>query len=176
MSDLVARTSADFPHPEPLEPAGTRRRVPGMKCPAHEDVLGQLHALLASESGAAATYENASRSVGDAVVARRLAAIAGQHTAQAAELRRQIERLSGGAEAPKPDGGAPWARLSEITEVFLTGPAGWKNLRDRERLGLQRFRDALDRVDAGSREILLGSLIPGQLRNLRAWDEGASDS
>jgi hypothetical protein len=147
-----------------------------MKCPAHEDVLGQLHALLVSETGAAATYADASMFVRDAGVARRLAAIAGQHAAHAEELRRQIQRLSGRMEPPSPDGGTPWARLSEITEGFLTGPAGWKNLRERERLGLQRFRDALDRVDAESREILLGSLIPGQLRNLRAWDEGTSDS
>lgn len=175
MSDMAARTSADFPIPA-LEPPGTRRRAPGMKCPAQEDVLGQLHALLASETGAAATCDDASRSVRDAGVARRLAAIAGQHAAHAEELRRQIQRLSGRIESPSPEGGKPWARLSEVTESFLTGPAGWKSLRDRERLGLQRFRDALDRLDAGSREILLGSLIPGQLQNLRAWDEGASDS
>lgn len=175
MSDMAARNLADFPIPA-LEPPGTRRRAPGMKCPAHEDVLGQLQALLASESGAAAACADASRSVRDVSVASRLSAIAGQHAAHADELRRQIQRLSGRMEAPSPEGGTPWARLSEITEALVTGPAGWKNVRDRERLGLQRLRDALDRVDAGSREILLGSLIPGQLRNLRAWDEGASDS
>jgi hypothetical protein len=145
-----------------------------MKCPVHEDVVGQLRALLVSETAAAASYADASRSVRDAGVARRLAAIAGQHAAHAKELRRQIQRLSGGMEPSSPE--TPWARLSEITGSFLTDPAGWKSLRDLERLGLQRFRDALDRVDAGSREILLGSLIPGQLRNLRAWDEGISDS
>jgi len=176
MSDMVARTSADFPIPGSIESPGTRRRASGMKCPAQEDVVGHLRALLASETGAAASYDEASRSVRDASVARRLAALAGQHAANASELKRQIQRLSGRMESPSPEGGSPWARLSEITESFLEDPAGWKSLRDRERLGLQRFREALDRVDAGSREILLGSLIPGQLRSLRAWDEGASDS
>jgi hypothetical protein len=172
MSDMAARTSEGFP----IEPPGTRRRASGMKSPAQEDVVGQLRALLASETGAAASYGDASRAVRDPAVARRLAILAGQHAANANELRRQIQRLSGRMESPIPEGGSPWSRLSEITEGFLMDPTGWKSLRDRERLGLQRFRDALDRVDAGSREILLGSLIPAQLRNLRAWDEGASDS
>lgn len=176
MSDMAARTAADFSVPGSLEPPATRRRGSGMKCPAHEDVIGQLRALLASEIGAARSCEGASRSVADAGVARRLLATASQHAAHARELERQIRRLSGRDEAPAPDASAPWARLSEVTEGILGGPAGWKSLRERERVGLQRFRDALDRVDPESREILLGSLIPGQFRNIRAWDEGASDS
>ena len=176
MSDMATRTEAGFPFPGSLEPPGTRRRASGMKCPAQEDVLGQLRALLASETAAAASYGEASRTVRDAGVARRLGALSAQHAANANELRRQIQRLSGRMESPSPEGVTPWSRLSEITESFLLDPSGWKSLRDRERLGLQRFRDALDRVDAGSREVLLGSLIPAQLRNLRAWDESASDS
>jgi hypothetical protein len=147
-----------------------------MKCPAREDVVGQLRALLISELGAAATYGEASRSVRSAGAARRLSAIARQHAAHAEELRRQLQRLCGPAEAPSGGPSAPWAKLSEITDAFLSGPAGWSNVRERERLGLKRFRDALDRVDPASREVLLGTLIPGQFRNVRAWDEGLSDS
>jgi len=177
MSDMAVRTSVDFPIPVPVEPPGTRRRASGMKCPAQEDVLGQLNDLLLSESGAAATYRDASQSVRDADVGRRLRAIAAQHAAHADELRRQIRRLAGpGEPSARPDRGTSWAPLSEITEGFLADAAGWKNMRERERRGLQKFRDALDRVDAASREVLLGTLIPGQLRNLRAWDEGGSDS
>jgi hypothetical protein len=147
-----------------------------LKNPAREDVLGQLRGLLASELGAAATYGDASRSVRSADVARRLSAIARQHALQAEELRRQIRRLCGPSEGPSSGPAAPWAKLSEITEAFLAGPAGWNNVRERERLGLKRFRDALDRVDPASREALLGTLIPGQFRNIRAWDEALSDS
>jgi hypothetical protein len=147
-----------------------------MKSPAREDVVGQLRALLVSELGAAATYGAASRSVRSAELARRLSVIARQHAAQAEELQRQMRRLCAPAEAPSSGPAAPWAKLSEITEAFLTGPAGWNDVRELERLGLQRFRDALDRVDPASREVLLGTLIPGQFRNMRAWDETPSDS
>ncbi len=60
--------------------------------------------------------------------------------------------------------------------MHFSRAAGWSNVRERERLGPKRFRDALDRVDPASREVLLGTLIPGQFRNVRAWDEGMSDS
>jgi hypothetical protein len=147
-----------------------------MRSPAREDVVGQLRGLLSSELGAATTYGAASRSVRSVEVARRLSDIARQHAAQAEELSRQIRRLCGPAEAPSPGPDSPWAKLSEITEALLTGPAGWNDVREQERLGLKRFRDALDRVDPASREVLLGTLIPGQFRNIRAWDEALSDS
>ena len=176
MADISARTTSGGPSPVHLEPTGSRRRGSGMKSPAREDVVGQLRALLFSELGAATTYGEASRSVRSAEVARRLSAIAKQHAAHAEELERHIRRLCGTAEGPSAGPSAPWAKLSEITEAFLTGPAGWNNIRERERLGLKRFRDALDRVDPASREALLGTLIPGQFRNMRDSGEGISDS
>ena len=146
-----------------------------MKSPAREDVVGQLRALLFSELGAATTYGEASRSVRSTEVARRLSDIAKQHAAHAEELERQIRRLCGTAEGTSASPSAPWAKLSDITEAFLAGPSGWRSVRERERLGLKRFRDALDRVDPASREVLLGTLIPGQFRNMRHSDEGMSD-
>lgn len=176
MADMATRTVDGVRSPAHLEMIGTRRRGSGMKSPAWEDVVGQLRGLLGSERGAATIYGEASRSVRSAEVARRLSSIARQHAAQAEELERQIRRLCGPAEVASAGPAASRAKPSEITEAFLTGPAGWSDVRERERLGLKRFRDALDRVDPASREVLLGTLIPGQFRNIRAWDEELSDS
>ena len=147
-----------------------------MRNPAESDALRQLESLLESELGAMKIYDEASRAVPGGGIARRLAAIARQHAVQAEELRRQIRRLAGPGAASPSVSPEPWAKLSEITETFLTGPSGWKNLREWERRGLKGYRDALDRVDAASREALLGSLIPGQFRNLCAWNERIFES
>jgi len=147
-----------------------------MKNPAESDTLRQLQSLLQSELGAMKIYREASRSVRGGDIERRLAAIARQHAVQAEELRRQIRRLAGPGGASPPVTPEPWAKLSEITETFLNESSGWKCLRDWERLGLQSYRDALDRLDAASREALLGSLIPGQFGNLCAWNDRPFDS
>jgi len=147
-----------------------------MKNPAASDALRQLQSLLEKELGAMKMYREASHSVRDGDIERRLAAIARQHAVQAEELRRQIRRLAGsdgGSPSVTPE---PWAKLSEVTETLPTGPSGWKSLREWERAGLKSYRDALDRLDAASREALLGSLIPRQFGNLCAWNDRASDS
>jgi hypothetical protein len=145
-----------------------------MKLPGKEDTVRQLAQLLAAETATEEIYRDASRGVSDGVLARRLTAIADRHAGQAAELRRQIARLSG-ASGPVPEPES-WSRLSEVTGSILTGPGDWKSLRERERLGLQSYRRALDRVDPAAREAFLGSLIPAQLRNVCAWSERNPES
>jgi len=141
-----------------------------MKTPAKDDTVRQLAQLLAAEAATVSIYRDASRSVSDGDLARRLTAIADRHADQAAELRRQIARLSG-SSGPSVPAAESWSKLSEVTGSFLTGPAGWKSLRERERLGLKNYREALDRVDRPAREVFLGSLIPAQFRNVCAWNE-----
>jgi hypothetical protein len=135
-----------------------------------DDTLRQLRSLLSAETAAVTTYRRASRDVNDSVLGRRLTAIAERHASQAAELRRQIARLSGegAASTPPPDS---WSKLSDVTASVGSDSAGWTSLRERERLGLKSYRDALDRVDRFAREAFLGSLIPAQLRNVCAWNE-----
>jgi len=135
-----------------------------------DDTLRQLHSLLATETAAVATYRRASRDVNDSVLGARLTAIAERHAAQAGELRRQIARLCGdaGAAEAAPDS---WSKLSDVTASIGGDSAGWTSLRERERLGLKSYREALDRVDRFAREAFLGSLIPAQLRNVCAWNE-----
>lgn len=146
-----------------------------MKSPAKDDTVRQLAQLLETEAATVTIYRDASRGVSDRDLARRLTAIADRHAEQAGELRRQIARLSGGAgpDAPALDS---WSKLSEVTGALLTGPGGWKSLRERERLGLKSYREALDRVDRSAREAFLGSLIPAQFRNVCAWNERATES
>jgi hypothetical protein len=135
-----------------------------------DDTLRQLRSLLSAETAAVSTYRRASQDVNDSVLGRRLTAIAERHATQAAELRRQIARLSGesAASAPPPDS---WAKLADVTASVGGDPAGWTSLRERERLGLKSYREALDRVDRFAREAFFGSLIPAQLRNVCAWNE-----
>lgn len=146
-----------------------------MKTPAKDDTVAQLTQLLAAETATVRIYRDASRSVSDGELARRLTAIADRHADQAAELQRQIARLSGGSgpAAPAAEG---WSKLSEVTGSFVTGPASWNGLRERERLGLKCYREALDRVDRPAREVFLGSLIPAQFRNVCAWNERVPES
>ena len=139
-----------------------------------EDTLRQLRSLLAAESAAVKTYRGASRDVTDAVLGRRLAAIAERHAAQAVELRRQIERLSGEAAASGPEDA--WTRLADVTGPPGGGSSAWKTLRERERIGLKSYREALDRIDPSAREAFLGSLIPAQFRNVCAWNERTPES
>ena len=146
-----------------------------MKLPETEDTVRQLAQLLAAETATEKIYRDASRGVSDRDLARRLTAIAERHAGQAAELRRQIARLSGASGAAIAESES-WSRLSEVTGSILTGPGGWKSLRERERLGLQSYRQALDRVDPAAREAFLGSLIPAQFRNVCAWSERNSES
>ena len=138
-----------------------------------EDTLRQLRSLLSAETAAVRMYRGASRDVTDAVLGRRLAAIAERHAGQASELRRQIARLSGdGAAAPEDS----WSPLSEVTAAVSGGAFGWRTLREHERMGLKSYREALDRIDASAREVFLGSLIPAQFRNVCAWNERSPDS
>ena len=139
-----------------------------------DDTLRQLKSLLASETAAVRMYRGASRDITDGVLARRLDAIADRHAAQAFELRRQIARLSGGAAASGTEDA--WEKLSDVSGPLAGGSSAWKILRERERIGLKSYRDALDRVDASAREAFLGSLIPAQFRNVCAWNERSPES
>jgi hypothetical protein len=140
-----------------------------------DDTLRQLGSLLAAETAAVTTYRRASRDVNDSVLGRRLTAIAERHAAQAAELRRQIARLAGDAGAATGPAGS-WSKLSDVTASLGSDSPGWTSLRERERLGLKNYREALDRVDRFAREAFLGSLIPAQLRNVCAWNERSPES
>jgi hypothetical protein len=142
-----------------------------MMVPGREAVLRQLRIFLEEELNAVRLYRDASGDVSDVERSRRLSAIARQHEAQAEELRSQIRRVAGPERVPleEPSG---WANLSKVTGTLVSGPANWNTLRERERQGLKSYRDALDNLDPASREAFLGSLIPGQFRNLCAWNDG----
>jgi hypothetical protein len=150
-------------------------REPPAETGGIDDTVRQLRSLLAAETSAVTTYRRASRDVHDAVLGRRLTAIADRHAAQAAELRRQIARLCGDVPPPAPLPDA-WSKLSDVTGSLGNGSPGWMSLRERERMGLKSYREALDRVDRFAREAFLGSLIPAQLRNVCAWNERSPES
>lgn len=148
----------------------TREQRTAIPTSGIDDTVRQLRSLLAAESAAVNMYRAASRDVNDAVLGRRLTAIAERHATQAAELRRQIARLCGDAGTSAPPAES-WSKLSDVTGSIANGPSGWMSLRERERMGLKSYRDALDRVDRFAREAFFGSLIPAQLRNVCAWNE-----
>ena len=135
---------------------------------AAEEVVRELRSLLSEELGAVDVYRGSAAAAADPGTAWRLAAIAEQHAAQAAELERQIRRLGGGHAATR--------RSRAHRRGETPAPGGGESLRERERLGLASYREGLDRVDRVSREAFLGSLIPGQFRNLCAWNDGSADS
>lgn len=161
-SNSFPRTETRRMRPPDGRPVFERRRARLVREIAADDALRQLRILLSEERVAVDAYrESAGAAAPEA--GRRLAEIAERHAAQAAELERQIRRLGGGAAAAS---GA--ARLPAAFPVPTSA-----SLRERERLALASYREALDRVDRTAREVLLGSLIPGQFRNVCAWNERA---
>jgi len=145
-----------------------------MTSPAAEDMLRQLRAFLEEELNAVGLYRDAGRDAANADASTRLSAVARQHEAQAEELRSQIRRIAGSEQARLDERFGGWANPSDVTGALVSGAAKkWSTLRERERQGLKSYREALDTLDPAAREVFLGSLIPGQFRNLCAWNDGS---
>jgi len=144
-----------------------------MTSPAAEDMLRQLRAFLQEELNAVGLYRDAGRDAANADASTRLSAVARQHEAQAEELRSQIRRITGSEQVRLDERSGGRANPSNVTGALVSGAAKWSTLRERERQGLKSYREALDTLDPAAREVFLGSLIPGQFRNLCAWNDGS---
>ncbi len=135
---------------------------------ARTDSVDQLNSLLRGEISARETYAQAIERLGiegrgEAEVLRQ---IAREHTGAVERLRDAVRRVGG---TPSESSGVwgTFAQAVEGTAKVLGDTLAIKALKEGEEHGLKDYREAVDDVDAGSREIIVSDLIPAQERHIQ---------
>jgi len=123
-----------------------------------------LNELLRGEVAAVEAYRRVLDRLGDSPTRGPLQDCRWSHAQRIAKLREQVISL-GGEPARDADAWGAFARL------FEGGTAGERAavaaLEEGEEYGLELYRDALDKLDASSRQLIETDLLPAQERTQR---------
>jgi uncharacterized protein (TIGR02284 family) len=143
--------------------------------PADDVPVRQLNSLLRGEIAACETYRQAIDTVGDggrttANGVDLLREIEGEHGRAAAALRDRIRQLGG---EPSESSGAwgAWAQIVQGTANLFGDTSALKTLKEGEEHGLKDYEEAVDDLDAASRTLIAGELIPRQQRHVGLIDQ-----
>ncbi|MGQ0640666.1 MAG: DUF2383 domain-containing protein [Gemmatimonadaceae bacterium] len=132
------------------------------------DSVDQLNSLLRGEISAQETYTQAIERLGiegrdEAEVLRQ---IAREHTGAVVRLRDAVVRAGGKPDETSGVWGA-FARAVEGTAKAFGDKAAIKALKEGEEHGLKDYKEAVDDVDSGARQIIVADLIPAQERHIQ---------
>jgi uncharacterized protein (TIGR02284 family) len=138
--------------------------------PSPDEAVRQLNSLLRGEISACETYRMAIEKVADSDQITMdnvsiLREIEGEHSEAAQQLRQQITQLGG---LPSDSSGAwgAWAQTIQGTMNLFGDTSALKSLKEGEEHGLKDYQEALDDVDAATRNLISNKLIPQQQRHL----------
>lgn len=133
--------------------------------------VDQLNSLLRGEISATETYKQAIAKVEDEHTSDALAlrAIAQEHGEHAQALRDEVRRLGGEADDSSGPWGA-WAKTVQATAKLFGDASALKSLKEGEEHGLKDYQEALDDLDAPSRELIVARIIPAQQRHIQVLD------
>jgi uncharacterized protein (TIGR02284 family) len=137
-----------------------------------DKAIDQLNSMLRGEISAVETYTQASRKIeaeraGDASLLRQ---IEQEHGRNAQLIREEIKRLGGEADNASGVWGV-WAKSVESIATLLGDAATLKALKEGEEHGLRDYKDAIEKLDGGSRDLVERLLIPAQNRHIALLDE-----
>ena len=142
--------------------------------PSGNEATTQLNSLLRGEISAAETYKmaidkvnNEAASIANAGLLRE---IQEEHGRAAQGLRDRIRELGGEASDSSGAWGA-WAKTVQGTMNLFGDAAALKSLKEGEEHGLKDYQEALDDVDATSRQLIQNQLIPAQQRHINLLDQ-----
>jgi uncharacterized protein (TIGR02284 family) len=140
-----------------------------------DEAVRQLNSLLRGEISAVETYRQAIDKVADSDRAAAngvglLREIESEHTRAAAALRDRIEQLGGEPSETSGAWGA-WAQVVQGTANLFGDTSALKTLKEGEEHGLKDYEEAVDDVDAASRALITGELIPRQQRHVSLIDQ-----
>ena len=132
-----------------------------------EKGVEQLNSLLRGEISAVETYQMAIEKVGGdrATEGGQLRAVAQEHGENAQRLRDHIRRIGGEADDSSGAWGA-WSKVVQGTMDLFGDASALKALKEGEEHGLKDYREALDDVDAQSRQFIWEYMIPAQQRHV----------
>jgi uncharacterized protein (TIGR02284 family) len=140
---------------------------------AADQTVSQLNSLLRGEISAAETYRMAI----DKIVASPssenvglLREIQEEHGRAAQGIRDRITELGGEASDSSGAWGV-WAKTVQGTMNLLGDTSSLKALKEGEEHGLKDYQEALDDVDAGSRQLIASQLMPRQQRHVSLIDQ-----
>jgi len=135
------------------------------------DSVGQLNSLLRGEISAQETYTQAIErfAIDGRSEVEVLRQIAREHATAVERLRDSVTR-AGGKPAESSGVWGAFARSVEGTAKSLGDKTAIKALKEGEEHGLKDYRAAVDDVDASTRQIILGDLIPAQERHIQLLD------
>ena len=130
----------------------------------------QLNSLLRGEISAVETYKMAIEKVTDSdqVSMDRVSMLREIQTehGQAAQLLRERVRSLGGDSSESSGAWGAWAQTVQGTANLFGDAAALKSLKEGEEHGLKDYQEALDDVDADSRQLIESQLIPNQQRHI----------
>ncbi len=139
------------------------------------DAVDQLNSLLRGEISAAETYKMAIDRIADSDATgsahlHLLRQMQEEHGRAAQALRERIRQLGGSASDSSGAWGA-WAQTVQGTANLFGDTSALKALKEGEEHGLKDYREALDDVDAASRQIIEGQMIPRQSEHISVLDQ-----
>jgi bacterioferritin (cytochrome b1) len=141
--------------------------------PAGAEAVPQLNSLLRGEISAAETYRMAiDRAAGSDSQASTglLREIQEEHGRAAQAVRDRIRELGGQATESSGAWGA-WAKTVQATMNLFGDASSLKALKEGEEHGLKDYNDAVNGLDATSREFVRNQLIPQQQRHIDLLDQ-----
>jgi uncharacterized protein (TIGR02284 family) len=140
-----------------------------------DEAVRQLNSLLRGEISAVETYRQAIEKVADsdrtaAGSVSLLRQIESEHTQAVTVLRDRIVALGG---EPSESSGAwgAWAQVVQGTANLFGDSSALKTLKEGEEHGLKDYEEAVDDVDAQSRSLITGELMPRQQRHIGLIDQ-----
>jgi uncharacterized protein (TIGR02284 family) len=143
--------------------------------PDSDEAVSQLNSLLRGEISACETYRMAIDKVADSDQIAMdnvsiLREIETEHDQAAQQLRQRIQQLGG---KPSDSSGAwgAWAQTVQGTMNLFGDSSALKGLKEGEEHGLKDYQEALDDVDAGSRQLIASQLMPRQQRHVSLIDQ-----
>jgi uncharacterized protein (TIGR02284 family) len=131
-----------------------------------DKVIETLNDLLKGEISAVETYRQALSKLNNSPSRTQLQDCHGSHEQRIPKLRQQISRLGG---VPATDSGA-WGTFAKLVEggaKSLGEKVAIAALEEGEDHGLKLYRDDLEKLDAGSRQLVEMELLPAQERTHR---------
>jgi len=140
-----------------------------------QEMVDQLNSLLRGEISASETYEMAIKKLSDSPSvsmshANELRELAADHEQAAQTLRSRIQDL-GGQPADSSGAWGAWAQTVQGTSNLFGDRSALKALKEGEEHGLKDYQQALDDVDATSRQVIENQLLPAQERHIDLLDQ-----
>jgi len=142
-----------------------------------DKAIDQLNSLLRGEISAVETYTQALHKIeddraGDAALLREIEI---EHGKNAQLLREEVRKLGGEADNASGAWGV-WAKTVEGVATLFGDPVALKALKEGEEHGLKDYKDALEKLEGTSRDLVERLLIPAQHRHITLLDELISKS